>query len=256
MSLCVRRMIERNVEGVAVMTFGVEQPLLEELASRSVPMVFVDAGPAGELVRALIVDYRKGIQEGVQHLAVLGHRKLGFISGPLKQRSSQLRKAAFLESIEKIGVRPQPEWMIEGDHTLEGGTRCMERLLALPELPTAVLCSNDMTAIGGLRVLTRAGLRVPEDMSLIGFDDIHLAEFVNPPLTTVRMSRNDLARAAFGALRSISTDREQDGHRPHEWKVSTALMVRQSTGYPRGSALAGPAAEKPVRRRGRNGKSA
>jgi LacI family transcriptional regulator len=250
MSLCVRRMIERNVEGVAVMTFGVEQPLLEELASRHVPMVFVDAGPPDELVRPLIVDYRKGIQEGVQHLAVLGHRRFGFISGPLKQRSSQLRKAAFLESVEKIGLRPNPAWLLEGDHTLEGGMRCMELLLAQPELPTAVMCSNDMTAIGGLRVLSRAGMRIPEDISLIGFDDIHLAEFVNPPLTTVRMSRNDLARAAFGALRAIADGEERPGHH-HAWKVTTALMVRQSTGYPRDSALEGEKIAVPEKPRGR-----
>jgi LacI family transcriptional regulator len=236
MSQCVRRMIERNVEGVAVMTFGVEQPMLEDLVSRSVPMVFVDASPPGGLVRPLIVDYRKGIQEGIQHLAVLGHRQFGYISGPLQQRSSQLRKDAFLESLEQIGVRPDPSWILEGDHTLEGGMRCMEQLLKSPTLPTAVMCSNDMTAIGGLRVLTRAGLRVPEDMSLIGFDDIHLAEFVNPPLTTVRMSRNDLARAAFGALRAISGDQPQAAQQ-RDWKVTTALIVRQSTGYPRGSSL-------------------
>jgi LacI family transcriptional regulator len=260
MSLAIRRMIERNVEGVAVMTFGVEQPLLEELASRHVPMVFVDSGPADELVRALVVDYRKGIQQGVQHLAVLGHRRFGFISGPLQQRSSQLRKEAFLESLEQIAVRPNPEWICEGDHTLEGGMRCMEQLLALSDLPTAVMCSNDMTAIGALRVLTRAGLRVPEDISLIGFDDIHLAEFVNPPLTTVRMSRNDLARAAFGALRAIVTDQEQGITHPRDWKVTTSLVVRQSTGYPRDSALVSEKAgsenkvaakEKPARRNGR-----
>jgi LacI family transcriptional regulator len=229
-------MIERHVEGVAVMTFGVEQPLLEELASRHVPMVFVDASPPDDLVRALIVDYQKGIQEGVQHLAVLGHRRFGFISGPLQQRSSQLRKAAFLESIDRIGIHPDPTWILEGDHTLEGGMQCMEQLLTHPELPTAVMCSNDMTAIGALRVLTRAGLRVPEDMSLIGFDDIHLAEFVNPPLTTVRMSRTDLARAAFGALRAIADGQEHPGHR-RNWNVTTALTVRQSTGYPRGTTL-------------------
>ncbi|MBB6146677.1 LacI family transcriptional regulator [Silvibacterium bohemicum] len=251
MSLAVRRMIERNVEGVAVMTFGVEQPLLEELASRHVPMVFVDSGPPGDLVRPLLVDYRKGIQQGVQHLAVLGHRKLGYISGPSQQRSSQLRTAAFLESLEQIGVTPNPEWIFEGDHTLEGGMRCMEQLLALPELPTAIMCSNDMTAIGGLRVLTRAGLRVPEDISLIGFDDIHLAEFVNPPLTTVRMSRNDLARSAFGALRAIA-EQEQGGH-PREWKVTTSLVVRQSTGYPRDSALA-PAAGTPSTKKKKSSK--
>ena len=229
MSLCIRRMLERNVEGVAVMTFGVEQPLLEELSSHRIPMVFVDSGPPGKLVRSLLVDYQKGIGEGVQHLGALGHRKIGYISGPLLQRSSQSRKDAFLESGRKVSMRPDQAWLIEGDHTLEGGMRAMEQLLALPERPTAVMCSNDMTAIGALRVLARSGYRVPEDFSVIGFDDIHLAEFVYPPLTTVRMSRNDLARAAFESLREVLEDSEALA-RPKGRRVPTSLVVRQSTG--------------------------
>ncbi len=233
MDSCIRRMLERNVEGVAVMTFGIEQPLLDELAKRDVPMVFMDVAPAVPLVRALVVDYHKGIREGVQHLAALGHRELSFISGPLGQRSSQLRKAAFLQSVAEIGVTPAADWLIEGDHTLEGGMTAMEKLLEAPELPTAVMCSNDMTAIGALRVLARTGIKVPEDISVIGFDDVHLVEFVFPPLTTVRMSRNDLARGAFDALRAI---RETPEKRVPQ-TISTNLIVRQSTSYPRGSAL-------------------
>ncbi|MGC2161253.1 MAG: LacI family DNA-binding transcriptional regulator [Silvibacterium sp.] len=233
MDMCIRRMLERNVEGVAVMTFGIEQPLLDELASRDVPMVFVDTAPPVPLVRALIVDYHKGIREGVQHLAALGHREFSFISGPLQQRSSQLRKAAFLRSLEEIGATPEEGWLLEGNHTLEGGMAAMEKLLKGPKLPTSVMCSNDMTAIGALRVLARTGLKVPEDISVIGFDDVHLAEFVYPPLTTVRMSRNDLARGAFDALRAI---RETPEKREQQ-TITTKLIVRQSTGYPRGSAL-------------------
>lgn len=233
MDMCVRRMLERNVEGVAVMTFGIEQPLLDELASQDVPMVFVDTAPPVPLVRALVVDYHKGIREGVQHLAALGHREFSFISGPLQQRSSQLRKAAFLQSLEEIGAVPDEGWLIEGNHSLEGGMAAMEKLMQSRKLPTSVMCSNDMTAIGALRVLARAGLRVPEDISVIGFDDIHLAEFVNPPLTTVRMSGKDLARGAFEALRMI---RETPEKRTQP-TILTKLIVRQSTGYPRGSAL-------------------
>ena len=222
-------MIERNVEGVAVMTFGIEEPLLDELVSRNIPMVFVDAVPASENVSTLVVDYHHGIREGVQHLAALGHRKLGFISGPMQQKSCQLRKGAFLRAAEEIGVQPASEWLVEGDHTLEGGTRAMEEILQNKNLPTAVMCSNDMTAIGALRVLAKAGLRVPEDMSVIGFDDIHLAEFVYPPLTTVRMARNDLARAAFSALRSHVEPTH--AHTKKAWPIQTKLTVRQSTGY-------------------------
>jgi len=235
MTTCIRRMLERHVEGVAVMTFGIEQPLLEELSSRDLPMVFVDAGPPSPRVRALIVDYRKGIREGVQHLAALGHRNIAFVSGPLRQGSAQARKTAFSDSIEEIGIRPNTEWLIEGDHTLEGGMRAMTHLLSLRDQPTAVMCSNDMTAIGALRVLARAGLKVPEDMSVIGFDDIHLAEFVNPPLTTVRMSRKDLARGAFESLRSVAEN--VDSSQERQWTIPTRLIVRQSTGYPPGSPL-------------------
>jgi DNA-binding LacI/PurR family transcriptional regulator len=235
MTTCIRRMLERHVEGVAVMTFGIEQPLLEELSSRDIPMVFVDAGPHGPLVRTLVVDYRKGIQEGVQHLAALGHRNIAFISGPLRQGSAQARKAAFIESIEEAGLEANPEWLVEGNHTLEGGMRTMKHLLSLKDLPTAIMCSNDMTAIGALRVLAGAGLKVPKEMSVIGFDDIHMAEFVYPPLTTVRMSRKDLARGAFESLRSVAESLEPSQQR--QWTIPTRLIVRQSTSHPPGSAL-------------------
>jgi LacI family transcriptional regulator len=230
METCIRRMIERNVEGVAVMTFGLEEPLLDELVSRKIPMVFVDVAPPSESVGTLIVDYYAGIRQGAQHLSKLGHRRVGFISGPLQQRSCFLRKAAFLRSAAEMGFEPREEWLVEGTHTLEGGMQAMEKILQNGTLPTAVMCSNDMTAIGALRVLAKAGLRVPADISLIGFDDIQLAEYVYPPLTTVRMSRNDLARAAFAALRSrvepaFTTDKK-------EWPISTNLTMRQSTGRP------------------------
>jgi LacI family transcriptional regulator len=234
METCIRRMIERNVEGVAVMTFGLEEPLLDTLASRKIPMVFVDAAPPSEDTSTLTVDYYAGINQGVQHLARNGHRKLAFISGPLQQRSSILRKSAFLRSIDEMGLRPGEKWLIEATHTLEGGMQAMESILQSGELPTAVMCSNDMTAIGALRILTKAGLRVPEDISLIGFDDIQLAEYVYPPLTTVRMSRNDLARAAFAALRSHVEPAFATAKK--DWPVPTSLIVRQSTGQPPPSA--------------------
>ncbi len=232
MEKCVRRLLERDVEGVAVMTFGIEAPLLDELVARDVPLVFVDAGVPNLRVSTLTVDYRKGIREGVQHLAALTHRKIAFVSGPLQQLSCQLRKAAFVASLEEIGITPDPALLLEGDHTLEGGIRATEQLLRSKSLPTAVMCSNDMTAIGVLRTFLRAGVRIPQDVSVIGFDDIHLAEFVHPPLTTVNMSRVAIARAAFEALRA------QVEHIPRSAKakptvIPTFLTIRQSTGHPR-----------------------
>ena len=234
MSHCIRRMIERKVEGVAVMTFGIEEPLLDQLAKRNVPLVFIDVGPDRPGISLLKVDYHHGIRQGVQHLAALGHRNIAFVSGPMKLHSAQSRKAAFTTSLNECGIPSNPAWMIEGDHTLEGGIAAMEQLLDTKPRPTAVMCSNDMTAIGVLHKLYRAGLRVPDDLSVIGFDDIHIAEVTIPPLTTVQMSRFELARSAFNALRAHVEDSETSA-RKREYNIQTDLIVRESTGFPRGT---------------------
>src|SRR5271156_4026435 len=230
MSLCIRRMLERRAEGVAVMTFGVEKPLLERLAERKVPLVFVDVGQEGPGISLLRVDYRHGIRQGVQHLAALGHGNIAFISGPMQLHSAQSRQAAFTGALEECHITFNPAWLVEGDHTMEGGMAAMDRLLASGHRPTAVMCSNDMTAIGVLHKLYRAGLKVPEDLSVIGFDDIHIAQVTIPPLTTIQMSCFELARAAVTALRA----HVEDGGEPkRNYKIETSLIVRESTGSPK-----------------------
>jgi DNA-binding LacI/PurR family transcriptional regulator len=234
MSHCIRRMLERKVDGVAVMTFGIEEPLLDQLAKRKIPMVFIDIAPEGPGISLLRVDYRHGIRQGVQHLVAMGHRKIAFITGPIKLHSAQSRLGAFSSSLKECGIAPVPKWIIEGDHTLEGGIAAMEQLLNTKPMPTAVMCSNDMTAIGVLHRVYRAGLRVPDDLSVIGFDDIHIAAVTIPPLTTIQMSRFELAHAAFAALRSHV---EGPAHAPQkrEYNIRTDLIARESTDFPRGA---------------------
>jgi len=234
MESCARRMLERKVDGVAVMTFGIEDFLFERFAADNIPVVFIDAAPTRPLSGFLTVDYRAGIYEAIQHLAVLGHRKIGFIAGPLRLRSAAARETAFLECMRSIGLTTHAEWMVEGDHTLEGGRDAMQKLLALPDRPTAVLCSNDMTAIGVQHALFEVGLKVPDDLSLIGFDDIHLAEYTIPPLTTVRMSCKDLALRAVSLLMEQLQPGSAKATVPHS-KIETKLVVRQTTGLPSGA---------------------
>jgi DNA-binding LacI/PurR family transcriptional regulator len=231
MELCIRRMLERKAEGVAVMTFGIEQPLVEELAQRNVPLVFVDAGPDRPEISLLKVDYHHGIRQGVQHLAALGHRNIAFISGPANLNSAQARTSAFCLSLSECGIKLNREWIVEGDHTMEGGIRAMDQILAYASRPTAIMCSNDMTALGVLHGAYRAGLRVPDNLSVIGFDDIHMARVMIPPLTSVQMSRLELAHAAVSALRAHV---EETGPR-REYPINTQLVVRESTGFPPGT---------------------
>ncbi len=233
---CLRRLIQRNVDGVAVMTFGVEDPVLDELSDRNIPMVFVDILQEEFRQDALMVDYLHGMQQAVEHLVGLGHRRIGFISGPLTQHSASLRRSAFLTSMNASGLVPEERLIVEGDHQLEGGMLGMTQLLSHPDSPTAVLCSNDLTAIGALRTLHKRGLRVPEDMSVVGFDDIHLAAFINPPLTTVKMSQTEIAR---GAVRLL-LDRIEGNvpeHPPVPATISTSLVLRETTAPPSTSNL-------------------
>ncbi len=232
--MLIRRMLQRNVDGVAVMTFGIEEDLVQKLVEREFPLVFVDAGPDLPNIRVLKVNYGEGIRQAVQHLAALGHRNIAFLTGPLHLRSAMARRDAFLKSMAELGLRVPVEHLAEGDHTMEGGIGAMEKLIALAELPTAVLCSNDMTAIGALHALYRTTHQVPQDVSVVGFDDIHLAQFMLPPLTTVQMSCKDLAAAAVEALRA-GIEKDNPRAAKTEWQIPTRLVVRQSSAFPRGT---------------------
>ena len=222
MESSVRRMIERQVEGVAVMTFGMEDALLE------VPLVFVDVGPRRPRVSNLRIDYLSGIRQAVQHLAALRHERIAFITGPHNLKSAMARKQAFLRSMHEIGRDADMDLIVEGNHTMEVGRLACGHLLAQSKRPTAILCSNDMTAIGVMRKCYEDGIAIPRDLSVVGFDDIRLAQFMLPPLTTVQMSQAELARLAFDALLA-EVERAEPLPEGSEYVLKTALIEREST---------------------------
>ena len=234
MQAAVRRMIERRVEGVAVVSFGLEDNLLEDLQCRNVPLVFVDVGPPAPRVSNIRIDYLHGIRQAVQHLAALRHERIAFVSGPLQLKSAVARRDAFLHSLREIGLDPHEELVVEGDHTIEGGMRAFERLFNLPKAPTGIMCSNDMTAIGVMRKAYETGVHVPHDLSLVGFDDIRLAQYVLPPLTTVRMSQTELAQVAFRALMK-DVQRATPSPNGTEYTLTTSLVLRDSTALVNGA---------------------
>ena len=229
MKIAARRMLENRVEGVAVMTFGMEESLLDDLKLRSVPLVFVDVGPQRPHVSNIRIDYLLGIRQAVQHLAALRHEHIGFISGPLNLKSAVARRDAFLEAMKEIGTAVDPELLVEGNHTLEGGEAAFEKLMALPSPPTAVMCSNDMTAMGVLRKSYGEGMVIPRDLSVVGFDNIRIAQYMLPPLSTIEMSQAELARIAFEALLE-DVHRKTPDPKGTEYVLKTSLVLRESTG--------------------------
>ncbi len=226
----VRRMIERRVEGVAVLTFGTEEFLLQDLKLRNVPLVFADIGMARPHVSNIRIDYLHGIRQAVQHLVAFHHQRIAFIAGPLRLKSAQARQDAFLSSMEEMGLEADGNLIVEGNHTIEGGIAALGQLLSKPTRPTAVLCSNDMTALGVMRKSYEEGISIPQDLSVIGFDDIHLAQFVLPALTTVQMSQAELARLAFHALLA-EVQREPSSATGSEYELTTHLVLRESTHF-------------------------
>jgi len=228
---CVRRMLERKVEGVAVLTFGEEEPVLDQLVNHDVPMVLAEFHLEDPKASTILLDYSTGIHAAVNHLVDLGHSRIAFLAGPHKLHSAITRENDYRTAMEAAGLAVQKQWIIECDHTLKGGVAGFTKLRALVERPTAILCSNDMTAIGVLRAAYMNGLRVPDDLSVIGLDDVDFAEFTLPPLTTIRLSRADLAQAAFEALRQ-QAEEPVAARIQREFLVSTSLVVRGSTGAP------------------------
>lgn len=229
LTTCVRRMLERKVEGVAVLTFGEEEPVLDQLATHDVPLVLAEFKLGDPKSSTIELDYTTGMQAAVDHLVNLGHRHIGFLAGPHSIHSAVTRLKDFQAAMQRASLPIEKQWVIECDHTLRGGVAGFDRLRALAKRPTAVICSNDMTAIGVLRAVYMAGMRVPQDLSVIGLDDIDFAEFTLPPLTTIRLSRTDLARAAFEALKQ-QAEATPGVKLQREFLVSTSLVVRGSTG--------------------------
>jgi LacI family transcriptional regulator len=226
MESSVRRMIERRVDGVAILTFGMEETLIEHLRFRKVPLVFVDVGPDVPGVANIRVDYLNGIRQAVQHLAALRHTRIAFVAGPAHLKSAGARREAFKTAMTEIGL--SPDLLVVGNHRLEGGMQALTKLSAMSDRPTAVLCSNDMTAIGVMREAYDRNVKIPDDLSVVGFDDIHLAQFTTPPLTTVQMSQQELARIAFQALLN-EVESDTPSAQRHNYELTTGLVLRRST---------------------------
>lgn len=231
MELCIRRMLERKVDGLAVMTSERNTPLIEQLSHHRIPIAFLDVGPPGRHFCDIQVNYAQGIGEAVDHLISLGHRTFVFIGGPSHLPSAQMRLAAFLDYLKKSKIPASDMSVVPADFTVDGGLAAMNEALARQHLPTAVIGGNDLCAIGALRAVHSAGFQVPQDISIIGFDDIHLAKFTEPPLTTVSLPRDEIAGRVVSWLVSVIEERPVVAELGPP--IETRLVLRQTTAQAR-----------------------
>jgi DNA-binding LacI/PurR family transcriptional regulator len=143
-------------------------------------------------------------------------------------KTATIRKSAIEKCMNEIGLELRPELFVDGDHSIEAGMKGLSFLAAMPDRPSAVLCSNDMTAIGVMRAAFDLGLNIPRDLSVVGFDDIRLAQFMAPPLTTVQMSQTEIAQLSFSALLDF-LEPTRHGNGRQMYSMETNLILRQST---------------------------
>lgn len=219
------RMMKHNVRGVAVMTSEISLQLIHELARRKIAVAFLDLAPVQGYMSNLRIDYASGIEQIVKYLYDHGHRRIAFVAGRPKLKSNLVRQQAYETTMRELGLEPGP--ILPGDLRFEGG---LAAGLAIPKLfprPTAVVAVNDLTAVGVIKGLMKSGCRIPQDISVTGFDNTRLAEYTNPSITTVDIHRDLLGQMAADALHELSCAADPHGR---EYQISAELIVGDSSG--------------------------
>jgi LacI family transcriptional regulator len=228
------RAMSGRVDGLIVMSPHVDAGFLAANLPDTLPIVLLNTHDAGHQCSSLAIDNYGGAAAMVQHLVETGHRRIVMITGPANNFESEERLRGFRETIARLlpGHDQNELTVLHGDFSEESGYRAGHQLQALKRLPDAVFAANDMMAIGCLFALGEAGVRVPRDIALAGFDDIPTARFVTPPLTTVRVR---IAEMGSRALETLAFQVENpDGTKRSKQVLQTELVVRRSCGSPRG----------------------
>ena len=227
-----RRFIERQKLSGVVLTPSVSEDdrvktILEEIGCAYIRIASV---PVDEPEHIIVSNDRQGGRAAARHLAELGHKTIGFISGPGTFRSSHERRGGFEEELKERGLKLPDSHIVQGAYTFDSGVSCGADLLKCDPQPTAIFAANDEMAAGVLHAIRRAGLRCPDDVSVVGFDDFQIASSVWPPLTTVRTPTREIGRMAAEKLIGMSDEDADDQPREAAPTTSPALVVRDSTG--------------------------
>jgi DNA-binding LacI/PurR family transcriptional regulator len=221
----VQAFAEQRVDGIIVTSSRVGALYLPLLSEMMVPIILVNDQYPGAFVHSVMICNQEGSRAVAEHLVGLGHRRIAFIGDQFGYQSDTERFAGYKDALDAAGIPFLPELVVRGDGKPEAAMRAMDNLLALREPPTAVCCYNDMTALGAMRSVRMHGLRVPEDISVAGFDDLFVASYTEPPLTTVRQPMRRMGQLAMENLIKLMSGQET----VVRIKVKAELVVRGST---------------------------
>jgi len=222
-----KRIRHQGVDGVVLMGLDTRDPDLAKIAALRIPTVAIDTEIRGPRAAAVGSDNVAGARLAVRHLHLLGHTRIATIAGPTDTAPGADRLLGFRQELEELGLPAEARYLLDGDFYAESGYAAMNVLLALTDPPTAVFVAADLMAVGALRAIQEAGLRCPEDIAVVGFDDIQIASLLMPALTTVRQDKGLIGTTAAEALVAMIDD---PALRPEAKTLPVELVVRDSCG--------------------------
>ncbi|MGC1462996.1 MAG: LacI family DNA-binding transcriptional regulator [Terracidiphilus sp.] len=227
----VQSFAEQRVDGIIVTSSRVGALYLPMLSEMMVPIFLVNDQHPGAFVHSVMICNQEGTRAVTEHLVELGHRRIAYIGDQFGYQSDTERFAGYREALNTAKIPVHVDLVVRGDGKPEAAMRAMDQLLALSDPPTAVCCYNDMTALGAMRSIRIHGLHVPDDISIAGFDDLFVASYTDPPLTTVRQPMRRMGLIAMENLIKLMSGQES----MVRIKVKAELIVRESTGKVRTS---------------------
>jgi LacI family transcriptional regulator len=217
----------RSVDGLLMVSSDIDDPILPLLIKDNLPMLLIGEHPYLSPVNSIDSENREGARMATNHLIGLGHRRVASITGFLQMSAAIDRFNGYKQALLEANIPVLPDLIEHGDYTQESGYTAMRRLLAVTPRPTAVFAANDMMAMGALRAIHEVGLSVPKDIAIVGFDDIPMAAFANPPLTTMRQPIADIGALAVNTLIDQLENLAEPGV---HIRLPTTLVVRASSG--------------------------
>jgi DNA-binding LacI/PurR family transcriptional regulator len=221
----VQSLAERRVDGIVVTSSRVGALYLPLLSEMMVPIVLVNNQHPGAFVHSVMIGNLEGSRAAADHLVGLGHKRIAYLGDEFGYQSDTERFEGYRHALDAAGIPFLAELVVHGNGKPEEAGKAMDQLLTLPEPPTAVFCYNDMSALGAMRSIRLRGLRVPEDISIVGFDDLFLASYMQPPLTTVRQPMRRMGQLAMESLCKLMSGEELA---INIW-VKAELVIREST---------------------------
>lgn len=224
----VEELAERRVDGIVLNSPHSAALYLPLLKGLGIPIVLVNDHRPGEPVHPVSVANQEGMRAAAQYLIELGHRRIAYLGDRSGYHSDAARCAGYKAALGRSGITPASELTVACDGSLESAIEAMHELLRLNKPPTAVCCYNDMAALGAMRAIRARRLRVPEDVSVTGFDDLFFAAYLAPPLTTVRQPLRQMGQMAMEVLLKLMSGQDA----PQQTKVDAELIVRSSTAKP------------------------